>query len=135
MRKIEICIGDICFKATLLDEEAPVTCNALWDILPHVNEAHHDDLDGAVFYFSFYHQINPREIENYYLLNELKPGDISGIGYGIIIVYGQPAPKPSPENLIARVTEKEDLDKLKKAGYRLWFKPGAKVTVRRVEES
>jgi hypothetical protein len=133
LKEFEICIGGICFKATLLEEVAPNTCKAYWDSMPIEDEAYHGKLAGSEIYSTFQRPIAKIEPENKHLLCELKPGDISGSGGGFAIFYGEVSPEPYEENIFARVVDKEELEKLKKAGHRLWFKPGVKIVMRKIE--
>jgi len=133
LNEIEICLNDLCFRASLLKKEAPKTCKAYWDALPIEGEAHHGELAGSEFYFNFIRPIAKLERENKYFLNELKPGDICGGGGGIAFFYSDVSPEPYPENLFACVTKKEELKKMRKMGYKIWYKPGGKIIIRRFE--
>ena len=133
MREIEISIGEISFKATLLEDKAPKGSEALWKALPIKAEAHHGGLAGTEIYFNLMKPYAKLEQENPYLLSELKPGDLSTMGGGFAIFYGEVGPEPYPENVVARVEKEEELLKLKKAGYRVWYQPGDRILIKKVE--
>lgn len=137
------------FVATLLENEAPRTCSAIWDKLPIVSEAQHAQYSGKIIFF-FAPQIGFTELENPKLMN-LVPGDIAlnthplhklhltpslGIPLEILIAYGGSLQAdwcgPSPVNHFAKIAE-SDLDDLVKAGMRNRREGFEKIVLRKIE--
>ncbi len=72
--------------------------------------------------------------ENEYFIKDTNPGDFYGNGFGFGIVYGLTNSKELfPVTVFARVTEKEELEKMKKACNIIWRRNGQKTTVRKSE--
>ena len=71
--------------------------------------------------------------ENGSFLRDMDPGDMFGIGFSFGMVYGEVSNEPYPSNVFARVTEKGELEKMKKACISVWRRNGQKITVRKSE--
>lgn len=133
MREIAISIGETKFIALLLEKEAPETCKAYWDVLPIESDFHHAKIAGNEVFCSFFKpELKlPEKLENRKLVAELKAGDIFGYEIGLGVIYGEVAPEPYPVTVFARVTEKRELEKMKKACRSVWRKNGQKMAVRK----
>ena len=147
MRKIEIEVGGLWVEnpvmylpgviatATLLDDKAPNTCQALWDILPIEDRTIHAYNSGQTW----------RAAGNYKLAEEgivenpaesLEPGDIVHLNLPqiplmkVFMVYGNARP-PVPMSIIAKVDE--NLDELIKISRRILYEGPKNVTIRKRE--
>lgn len=131
-REIEIQIGDTVVGATLLEKEAPKTCEAIWSILPFENEAHPAKIAGVEIYFMAAPRILLEEMENPVKVHDVPPGTVSyyptrpyiqmflGELVGTWNLY---------VNAFARVTE--NLEGARQAAVRAWTRSGEKVIVRK----
>jgi hypothetical protein len=131
-REIEIKIGDTVSIATLLDEKAPKTCEAIWDILPIENEAHSAKIAGLEIYFMAVPRIIIEEMENPIKVHDVPPGIISYYPTRpyIQIFLGHLLPAWNLDvNAFASITE--NLEGVKEAADRAWRESGEKIVVSR----
>ena len=137
------------FVATLLENESPRTCNAVWNKLPIVSDAQHAQYSGKIIFF-FAPQIEFDELENPKLVG-LFPGDVAlnthpfhklnltpsiGIPIEMLIAYGGSIQAdwcgPSPVNCFAKITE-GDMDNLVEVGLRTRRQGFEKITLTKIE--
>ena len=151
MRKIEIEIGGMWVEnpvmylpgvigaATLLDDLAPKTCQALWDILPIETRTIHTFRAGQGWRTEKNYQLQPADapIENLVAGGtRLQPGDMVYNNnhqiplLKIFMAYGGAA-WPGDASLIAKVDE--NLDELIKISRRILYEGAKNVTFRRKE--
>ncbi len=147
MRKIEIEIGGIWVEnpvmylpgvvgaATLLEDKAPQTCQALWDTLPIEDRTIHAYSAGQAWRAAGNYKLVPEGVvEN--PAESLEPGDIVHLNMPhipllkIFMVYGNARP-PVPLSIIAKVDE--NLDELIKMSRRILYEGPKNVTIRRRE--
>ena len=133
MNEIVFSIGGIEFKAKLLEKEAPERCREFWNALPIETNLHHAKMAGfevLCYFFKPGLKLSEKN-ENKRFIRDMNPGDIWGNGFGFGMVYGEVSNEPSPQNVFARVTEKGELEKMKKACISVWRNNGQKITVRK----
>jgi hypothetical protein len=131
-REIEITIGSTVAIATLLEKEAPKTCDSIWSILPFENEAHPAKIAGPEIYFMAVPRIVIEEMENPVKVHDVPPGTVSYYPPRpyIQIFLGKLVQAWNVDvNAFARITE--NLEGAKEAVKRAWIKSGEKVVVRR----
>ena len=148
MRKIEIELNGqwvenpvsylpgVISEAILLDEEAPETCQALWDSLPIHTRTIHTFAAGQCWRTESNHELRQKDapIEN--MVQEISPGDIlyhdsRGMGnYKIAFCYGN-AKWPLPASHIARIDK--NLEGLVNMSRRILYEGPITVTIRRKE--
>ncbi len=134
------------FVATLLEDKAPKTCEAVWDALPLENKIQHAMYSGEGIFF-FTPTIKFEELENPMVMG-LLPGDIAfnthwnhklhlpptSIPQEIVIIYGGCLPQDHcgwiPCNYFAKIVE-GNLSELKNIGKRIREQGMEKVTVRK----
>ena len=130
-RLIELEVGGIKSTAELLDDKAPITCNALWDALPLDAIGSHAKFAGEEVFFTFSRYYAPPRgpRENPTAINLMKPGEITSGGSGMAICYGRMENETLPTNLIAKVTE-DTFDAFRRSFIRCFSEP-TKIIVRR----
>ena len=135
MSEIVVSTGGIEFKAKLLEKEAPERCREFWNALPIETNLHHAKFAGFEVFCSFFKRglEMSAKTENGGLLRDMNPGDIFGNGFSFAMVYGEVSNEPYPVNLFAHVTEKGELEKMKKACISVWRRNGQKITIRKSE--
>jgi hypothetical protein len=121
------------FVATLLEENAPKTCEKVWESLPIKTRVKHGQWSGQMFYC--YVDVVFKVPENLHRM--LRPGDISFnvhllplgsakrpmkheimFGYGPAMLHVSTEGFPNMSNLFAHITE-GDLKELEKIGVRI----------------
>ena len=148
MRKIEIELGGqwvenpvmylpgVVGAATLVDDLAPETCQALWDILPIETRTIHTFAAGQCWRTESNHELRSEGAAKENATQELKPGDIlyhdsrRAGNLKIGMCYGN-ARWPGPIALIAKVDE--NLDELIKMSRRILYEGPINVSFRRRE--
>lgn len=132
MRRIELAIGADRFQGTLLEQEAPRTCEAFWSLLPFEGELRHSHFIGSALTAEF--PLAGMPPENPYALSipsgavlldiRQQPVVINGarLPPELVIVYGTGARMLnwagfSPANCFARISE--GLERLAEVGRRL----------------
>ena len=130
-RLIELEVGEIKSVAELMDEKAPVTCNALWDALPLDAIGNHAKFAGEEVFFIFSRYYAPPRVpmENPVMTSLMKPGEIYGWGNMTVVCYGRMANETLPANFIAKVTE-DTFNAFRRSFIRC-FKEPIKIIVRR----
>lgn len=134
VRKMEIKIGKTVVVATLLEKEAPKTCDAIWNVLPFESEAHHAKIAGTELYFMAVPRIVIEEMENPVKVHDVSPGTVSYYPARpyIQVFLGELVQIWNVDvNVFARITE--NLDGARMAIRRAWVKPGEQVMVRKTE--
>ena len=126
MRKIAINLGNERAIAVLLDNEAPKTCNAIWNCLTWEADVHHARICKNELIFMMPAIV---DMENPAFP---VPGDI---GYWcsrqcVNIWYDEMQPL-AKTNLFAKIVE--NLEGLKKEAKRVFQRPGSKIKVTKVE--
>ncbi len=149
MRKIEIEIGGLWVEnpvmyitgvigaATLLDDLAPGTCQALWDILPIETRTIHTYRAGQNWRTEGNYQLQPRDAPVENPATSMEPGEMwymnahdQGL-LKIFMCYSGRARPMGPRTLIARVDE--NLDELIEISRRILYEGPKNVTIRRRE--
>lgn len=134
MRQIEIQIGENTIIATLLDDKAPKTCNALWNALPIETTVHQAKMAGGEMFWvtpSMLVQEDENPVKNY-------AAEIGMLCYywplaEVEVFYSPPSYEPVDIMCWGKV---ETIDELVAAGRRCWLngtlgRPGDKVIMRR----
>jgi len=125
MQEIEISFSKEKVTAVLLDKEAPHISEIFWQSLPFESIATHAKIAGEEIMVHAPLFVEPE--------NEVKPQDPGNIclwqGRQIICIFYESVPGLGPTSLFAKVTE--NLEGLKAAGRRIWFKQGERVSFRR----
>lgn len=151
MRKIEIELGGIWVEnpvmyiagavaaATLQDEDAPETCQALWDILPIHTRTIHTFLAGQNWRTEGNYELRPEGAPMENLVGGGKPLGVGDVAYRstrqaglfkIFVTYGNAVPD-LPRTLIAKIDE--NLEELVKVSRRILYEGPKNVTIRRRE--
>ncbi len=76
MRRIEIELDGVVAVARLLDDKAPLTCQALWDCLPIQDRTIHVAWSGAAWRTEKNYPLRPQDAVRENLVTEIQPGDI-----------------------------------------------------------
>jgi len=132
-KEIEIKIGTDIIVATLLEKEAPNTCNAIWNALPFGTEAHYAKIAGRELYFMATPMILVEEIENPVKVHDVPIGAISYFPSRpyIQIFLGELLQTWNLNvNMFAIIRDK-DLEKAKKIARKARIKPGDQIIVKR----
>jgi len=133
-KKMELQVGETVAVATMLENEAPKTCKAIWDNLPIENEAHHAKIAGPELYFMAIPKIIIEEMENPVKVHQVPSGTISyyPVRPYIQVFFGDLVPVWNIDvNRFAQITE--NLEGLKMAARRAWTRPGERIIFRRGE--
>ena len=148
MRKIEIEIGGLWVEnpvmylpgvigaATLLDDLAPKTCQALWDILPIETRTIQTFRAGQNWRTEGNYELQPRDAPAENPTTSVEPGDIyymndHNLGLlKIFMTYGRAQPT-APRTVIARIDE--NLDELINVSRRILYEGPKNVALRRKE--
>lgn len=127
MRKVELVFergGRL--TATLLSEQAPATCEALWSALPLEGMVYQARFSGEEFFLSTKLDA-PSE-------NQVSPG-VGDIAFNadpawraICVYYGPKMRVAHPYNLFAHI--EVDIDLLHTIGERVWRQGGERVTIK-----
>ncbi len=116
MRYIELEMQGVVAVARLLDEQAPLTCQALWERLPIQDRTIHVAWSGAAWRTEANYQLRPQNAVRENLVTELQAGDIiyhanfAIPNLKIGVAYGQskwlaPYGEPLPVDLIGKIVE------------------------------
>ena len=129
------------FQAELLEDLAPKTCRAFWDLLPLRQKVGHAKFSGHVLYI--FPGMDIVEMENSRCIGVL-PGEILFNPHvtnqpahpkEMMIVYGPALPRDAfgyaPSNLFARISA--DIEELKKIGKRIDEEGREYVEIHRLE--
>ncbi len=143
MRRIEFTIEGVKAAATLLDEVAPKTCQALWDVLPIIDDRTiHVAWSGHAWRTDRNYQLRPEgePVEN--RAERLGPGDVIyypnfripllkiGVAYGLA-QWLAPFCQPADVALIAKIDE--NLDEFVGVCRRILYEGPKLVSIRRRE--
>ena len=148
MRKIEIEIGGqwvenpvmylpgVIGTATLLDDKAPLICEALWNALPIETRTIHAFQAGQTWRTEKnFPLVEKGIVENYQ--DTWQPGDIIYLNrpelplFKVFFVYGNARPPSDQMSLIAKVDE--NLEELANISRRILYEGPMNVTIRRRE--
>jgi hypothetical protein len=135
---MEIKLEGVKVAATLLEEEAPETCEALWNVLPLEAEAKHCAYSGMCIYFKS-HKLPIVKPENSSCF--VSRGDV--VLYPrdpeFLIVYGRrcflrgPVTDTSPTNVFAVVRDLDAVEKFAEKAADLLNVGAKKIFLRRIE--
>lgn len=125
-------IGKTTVVATLLEKQAPKTCDAIWNALPFESEAHHAKIAGTELYFMAVPKILIEEMENAVKVHDAPLGAVSYYPMRpyIQVFIGDLVQVWNVDvNLFATITE--NLEGARMAVRRAWIRPGERVIVRK----
>jgi hypothetical protein len=126
-RKIEIKVGEQTAVAELMEDKAPKTCAALWDLLPFRGTLIHAKMAGGEFFFKV-----PAFLELENPTKKQEAGNIAywNVGQSICVFY-ESLPGVGHVNTFARITE--NLTGIQEEGRKGWKKQGAPIEFRKKE--
>lgn len=134
VKKLEIEIDDTVFLATMLEEHAPKTCEAVSSLLPLEGEVFHATWSGDMLFVKCREIPGRLEPENQTVYPSRGDVALNSNLKELQIVYGQAQLRarfgPAPDNLFARVTE--NLKGLEEMGKRIHREGAKKIAVRLV---
>jgi hypothetical protein len=140
MRRVEIDLDGVVAVARLLEEAAPLTCQALWDLLPIQDRTIHVQWSGAAWRTEGNYQLRPQDAERENLVTELQAGDVIyhanfaipnlkiGFAYGLskwLAPYGETL----PVDLIGKI--EDNLDAFTAVCEKIMYEGPKKVEIRR----
>lgn len=127
-KEIAIVAGKERAVAVMLENEAPKTCDAIWNLLPVGGTATHAKISGEEIMLMV-----PLLIDSENPTSCPDPGDICYWpgGQDICMYYGKVTSFLGTANKFAKIVE--GLENLKAVGRRNWFKQGEKMTITRKE--
>lgn len=128
VKKIEIQIGEEKAVAELLEDQAPNTCKAIWELLPCKANLVHSKIAGPEIYFKV-----PVFVEKENLTIKQKAGDVTLFDDGqCMCIYYDDLPGIGYANSFARITE--NLTGIRKEGLKGWKNQGVFIILRRKQD-
>lgn len=126
---ISIRLGDKTFVATMLEDKAPETCEAIWKNLPIQSLAHHAKMAGGELMIQL-RKVYTDALENTVKVYDCKPGDVCWFPSRqlFLIFYGETSPEPVDVGVFAKISE--NLEELRTVGREVWRRPGMPIEVR-----